>query len=222
MSYENIKLEKGMYHLADKSFSQALEELDPSENYRGTELENLDAFQRQLKRFDIKVSGKDSDIVEKFFKTTDSAALFPEYVTRAIRQGMEEANILPSICATKTKIDGLDYRTITSIPNDDEKSLKRVAEGAKIPETLIKTQENLVNLLKRGRMLVATYEAIRFQRIDLFTVTLKQIGAHIIRSQFEDAVNTIVNGDGNNGAAAEINVGTSGTLAYTDILNLWN
>ena len=46
--YENLKLEKGMYGRGGKTFSQTLEELDPSENYRGTALEGLDAFQRQL------------------------------------------------------------------------------------------------------------------------------------------------------------------------------
>ena len=75
-AFENIKLEKGLY-TTGKSFTKALEELDPSENYIGTPLEGLDAYQRQLKRFDIKVSGRGSDRVEKFFKTTDSAALFP-------------------------------------------------------------------------------------------------------------------------------------------------
>ena len=55
--FENIKLEKGMYGRSSRSFSQALEELDPSEHYRGTPLEGLDAFQRQLKRFDIHVKG---------------------------------------------------------------------------------------------------------------------------------------------------------------------
>ena len=54
-NYKNISLEKGMYGVKGKSFTDVLEELDPSENYRGTSLENLDAFSRQLKRFDIKV-----------------------------------------------------------------------------------------------------------------------------------------------------------------------
>lgn len=58
MIYEHLRLEKGMYQHDDKTFSQVLESLDPSENYFGTSLEGLDAFQRQLKRFDIKVKGK--------------------------------------------------------------------------------------------------------------------------------------------------------------------
>ena len=40
-----------------KGFLAELESIDPSENYKGTSLEGLDAFERQLKRFDIKVSG---------------------------------------------------------------------------------------------------------------------------------------------------------------------
>ena len=69
--YENLKLEKGMYSQSGRSFAQTLEALDPSENYKGTSLEGLDAFQRQLKRFDIKVKGTGSDVVEKFFRTSD-------------------------------------------------------------------------------------------------------------------------------------------------------
>ena len=48
---------------------------------------------------------------------------------------------------------------------------------------MVKTQENLVHLHKRGRLLVSSYEALRFQRLDLFTVTLRQIGAYISRAQ---------------------------------------
>ena len=194
--YENLKLEKGMYAQSGKSFSRVLESLDPSENYRGTALEGLDAFQRQLKRFDIHVKGAGSDMVEKFFHTTDSAVLFPEFVSRVVRQGME-SDILPEITATTTNFDGMDYRTIASVPTDDDKALRRVEEGAVLPTTAIRTQENLVKLHKRGRMLVASYEAIRFQRLDLFSVTLRQIGAYIARMHLDDAVQVLMNGDGN-------------------------
>lgn len=222
MSYENIKLEKGMYAVPGKSFSDVLNELDPSENYKGTGLENLDAFSRQLKRFDIKVNGSASSSVQKFFSTSDSAALFPEYVSRAVRQGIEEAASLSDIVATVTKIDSLDYRSITSVPTKDEKELKDVAEGAAIPQTNIRTSENLVKLNKRGRMLVASYEALKYQRLDLFTVTLRQIGAYIARQQMNDAVNTLLNGDGNNNAAAQITPATASTLTYSDLLKLVN
>ncbi len=220
-NFETIKLDKGLYGTR-KGFLSELESIDPSENYKGTNLEGLDAFERQLKRFNIKLKGAGSSTVDKFFATTDSAVLFPEYVSRAVRQGIEEGKHLDSIVATKTNIEGLDYRTITSIPTADEKELKEVAEGAQIPETVIHTQENLVTLKKRGRMLVASYEAIRFQRLDLFTVTLRQIGAYIARSQFKDAVNVLIEGDGNNNPAEVVAPATAGTIAYADLIKLWN
>ena len=95
MNYQNIKLDKSMYK-SGVPFSAQLEKLDPSANYAGTDLAGMDAFQRQLKRFDIRVSGANSDPVSKFFSTADSAALFPEYVARAVMQGADEtAAMLP-------------------------------------------------------------------------------------------------------------------------------
>lgn len=215
MSFDTIKLEKGLY-TTGKSFTAALEAVDPSENYNGTPLEGLDAYQRQLKRFDIKVSGIESDSVSKFFQTTDSAALFPEYVSRAVRQGMEEADILPELVATTTRIDAMDYRTIESVPAEEDKALARVAEGAVIPQTTVRTKETLTQLHKRGRMLVASYEAIKFQKLDLFTVTLRQIGAYIARCQVKDAVETLCSGN-----IETLN--TSGSaLTYNDLVQFWN
>ena len=219
-NFENITIEKGMYQTKG-GISGALEKLDPSENYRGTALEGLDAFSRQLKRFDIKVKGRNSDCVEKFFQSSNSAALFPEYVSRAVMQGMERADILPNLVATVTDIEGMDYRSIASVPSEDDKSLKLVGEGAKIPQTEVKTRENLVKLHKRGRMLVASYEALRFQRLDLFTVTLNQIGAYIARAQLKDAIDVLVNGDGNENPAGTLNVATGGKVTYEDLLKLW-
>jgi hypothetical protein len=226
--FSEIRLDKGMYGEGGKSFSQVLERLDPSEEYKGTSFEGLDAFQRQLKRFDIKARGAGSDAVEKFFRTTESSVLFPEYVARSVRQGMDEENILPSITATVTKIDGMDYRSIYSVPTADKKSLRRVEEGAVIPQTEVKVRENLVKLHKRGRMLVASYEAVRFQKLDLFSVMLRQIGAQIMRMHLDDAIRVIIDGDGNANEAESFAVGqapisgSAGKLQYNQLLEFWN
>ena len=227
MGYDNLKLEKGMYRQEGMSFTQVLESLDPSENYRGTALEGTDAFQRQLKRFGIRAKGAGSSPVEKFFRTMDSAVLFPEYIARTVRQGMEENDILPNITATTTVIDAMDYRSIYSVPTDEDKALQDVEEGALIPETEVKTKEHLVTLTKRGRMLVASYEALRFQKLDLFGVMLRQIGAHIQKQQLIDAVKVLMDGDGNDNAAAVFTIGTSpisgtkGTLGYDQLVEFW-
>ena len=227
MGFDNLKLEKGMYRQAGKSFTQVLESLDPSENYRGTALEGTDAFQRQLKRFGIRAKGAGSSPVEKFFSTSDSAVLFPEYIARTVRQGMEENDILPAITATTTVIDSMDYRSIYTNPTDEDKQLQDVAEGAAIPETEVKTKDHLVKLTKRGRMLVASYEALRFQKLDLFSVMLRQIGAHIQKQQLADAVNVLISGDGNENAAVQYTIGTTpmsgtkGSIGYDQLVEFW-
>lgn len=218
--FENVRLEKSLY--ASGNFNDSLSVLDPDDNYRETSLDGLDAFQRQLKRFGIRVGGDESDCVEKFFSTAQSAVLFPEYVSRAVRQGMEQADILPDITAVVTKISGVDYRSLRSITSGDGKELKTVGEGAFIPETAIRTKENLVTLHKRGRTLVASYEAIKYQRLDLFTASLRQIGAYISNTLLRDAVDVLINGDGNSNAAPVIHTAQAGTLTYEDLVNFWN
>ena len=227
MGYDNLKLEKGMYRQEGMSFTQVLESLDPSENYKGTALEGTDAFQRQLKRFGIRAKGAGSSPVEKFFRTMDSAVLFPEYIARTVRQGMEENDILPAITATTTVIDSMDYRSIYSEPSDEDKALRHVEEGTVIPATQVKTKEHLVKLSKRGRMLIASYEAVRFQKLDLSSVMLRQIGAYIQKMQLQDAVQVLMNGDGNDNAAIQYQVGTDpisgtkGNLGYEQLVEFW-
>ena len=227
MGYDNLRLEKGMYRHSGMNFTQVLESLDPSENYRGTALEGTDAFQRQLKRFGIRAKGAGSSPVEKFFATSDSAVLFPEYIARTVRQGMEENDILPDIVATTTVINAMDYRSIYSNPDDEDKELKEVEEGNEILTTEIKCKDHLVTLTKRGRMLVASYEALRFQKLDLFGVMLRQIGAFIQKQQLADAVKVLIEGDGNDNEAVVHQVGTSpisgtsGSLGYDQMVEFW-
>lgn len=68
-NFENITIEKGMYQQKGKTLTDVLETLDPSENYKGTTLSNLDAFSRQLKRFGIKVNGSGSDCTKHWLES---------------------------------------------------------------------------------------------------------------------------------------------------------
>ena len=217
--YTEIKLEKGLYNIAGSSFSDALERLDNAD-YKGTDLDGLDAFSRQLKRFDIKVSGKNSDKVEKFFMNSQSATLFPEFVARCVKQGIADANLIPEVVAATTYIDGLDYRSISSV-SDDEVKLVEVGEGAIIPATDIFLNSDLVTLSKRGRMLRVSYEAIKNQRLDLFSVTLRQIGIAIANQQLSDALTLIIDGTSTVPAAESYSI--AGTdLTYSDLVSFWS
>ncbi|MCD7797424.1 MAG: phage major capsid protein [Clostridiales bacterium] len=214
MSYDNIKLEKGLY-TTERTFTQELEALDPTENYKGTSLGELDAFERQLKRYNISVSGPSSDTVSKFFNTTDSAVLFPEYISRSVRQGMLGSDKVESIIAATTMIDGLDYH---SIALDGEKSdyyLDAVAEGSELAELTIGVKDNLTELQKYGKIISASYEAIKFQKLDILSIALKRIGESISNSQFASAIDAITAGD------IETVHSLSGVLTYEDLVRLW-
>lgn len=213
MDYSNIKLEKGMYNVCNKSFTEVLEELDPSEKYKGSELEGLDAYQRQLKRFGIRVSGPNCDNVEKFFLNTSSSVLFPEFIARAVKKGIYDYNnILPSIIAAKSNVDTLDYRTVNSNLETTTFPSNEIQEMAYLPEVTIKTNPNLISLKKHGRLLSSSYEALRFQNLDVISVILRKVGVDIVNEQLKDAIEVMQLGT----------VPTSVTnISYDSLLTLW-
>ena len=208
-----------MYNVGGKSFTKVLEELDPSENYIGTNLEGLDAYQRQLKRFNIKVSGPECDKVEKFFSTPDSAVLFPEFISRAIKNGLKAFDILPSITAAQTVIDGIDYRAITSATEALGQD-NTGAEGKSLRAVNVCTNNSLVSLKKYGRLFSSTYESIRFQNLDVLALVFKQIGMDLASEQITDALTVLLSTGAS--AASTVNAATPGTLAYADLLSLWS
>lgn len=69
---------------------------------------------------------------------------------------------------------------------------------------------------------MASYEAIRYQKLDLLYVILRQIGAQIERMHLEDAVDVLINGDGNNNAAQISYVTERNRLTYEDLMIFWN
>ena len=222
MAFDNIRIEKNMYNVPGKSFTQVLEELDPSENYAGTQYEGLDAFQRQLKRFDIKVSGPNSDAVAKFYSTADSSALFPEYVSRAVRSGITESPLVKDIVASTTYTDSLNYRSFAATTDLNPKTASAVAEGTALPTVTISLKEKAVALKKYGRTIEASYEAMKFQRLDMFSLALRQVGDFIAKQRFANAIDVIKNGDGNSNPAAVVTGASATSVSYDDMLSLWS
>ena len=133
---------------------------------------------------------------------------------------MEKNTILPEIVASVSNIDSMDYRTFRSTPSDSDLELKETDEGETLEETSITVSSDLVSLKKRGRLLSASYEALRFQRLDLFSVMLAQIGAYIAKSRLADAISTLT-GSGNS-AITTLETAESGELTYSDLVHFWN
>lgn len=223
MNYENIKLEKGMYNNPFKSFSETLEELDPSENYDINSSEGqLDAFQRQLKRFNIRVNGPNCDFISKFYENSNSSVLFPEYIARCVEKGIMQNQILKQIVATTSKIDNLNYRSLI-INSEDElnNQPKPVTEGEAIPETQLKISENNIKLQKLGRILTASYEAIEFQKINTFARAIERIGVNFANSMIVNAIDVLTNGDSKKNPATSVATKESDKISYDDLIEVW-
>ena len=209
--YDSIRLEKGMYHLANKTFTQALETADPSAQYAGTPLEHLDAFERQLKRFDIHIAGEHCDKVEKFFTTTESAVLFPEFVRRAVRRGMEET-VLPELTAACSRVNGTVCKGF-SIDETDGAYTAVTAEGANLKITAITEAVSPVTLNKYGRLITASYETVRQQRIDVFAVMLRAVGRKLGNALGAAALTVL--------KTAATNTTITAPLAYSHLTTLY-
>lgn len=208
--YNDVRLEKGYYNVTGKSFTQVLTELDPDENYKDTELAGLDAYERQLKRFDIRVSGENSDMVEKFFVTTQSAVLFPEYIRRNIKLGIDNACIADGIFAAVGHTDGMDYRNFYTTNTGSNP----VAQNTELPTTEVKLSSTSSELKKYAGQLKCSYESIRKQRLDAFGVIIRDLGARIGRSmntQFCTYLST--------GVTPSTTAGTS--ITYADLAAFW-
>lgn len=222
MSFDNIKLEKGMYGTG-RTFTQNLESLDPSDNYKGTELEGLDAYQRQLKRFGIRTSGANSSVVGKFFQTSDAAVLFPEYISRAVRYGMDEASFLPDIVAATTNIDSMDYRVMDLNMTNANAQMQEIDEGDELTNSVFSVSDRTIHLKKRGRMISTSYDVLRFQRLDIVAIALKRIGANLAQSLMADAISVLINGDTTTASNGATSVSLAGDVyTYADLIDFWN
>ncbi len=211
--YKDLKLEKGMYHITGKSFTDVLESMDPSSAYADTPLAGLDAYERQLKRFGIRVSGVHCDRVEKFFSTTDSAVLFPEFIRRAIRSGVEQS-LLSDITAVHTICECGEYQP--AVFTDTTAYSTTVSQGSALPVASYLESSNGIVLNKYGRAIHASYEAVRRQRLDAFGVMLRSVGIKLAGALLNQAIAQLINS-----AEDMIDVATTDTLVYSDLAALY-
>lgn len=130
------------------------------------------------------------------------------------------------IVARSTGIRGTDYRSLYIVDdlNTDAYRLKRVMEGAEIPKTTLVTGEHTIQIHKFGRALLATYEQLRRQRLDRIAFIIQRMALQAEVDKVSDALNTIVNGDGNANTAATVLALTAldtGAVAGTLTLKGW-
>lgn len=224
--FEELKLDKGVYDEARKngvSLTEHLEKLDPSEEYKGSALEKLDAFERQLKYAGLKIGRGGACLVSDFFKTSSSSILFPEFVSRNVRLGMGRGKFeatIDEIAATTTSVDSGKYEGIEFNLDTSDVDHKRTGEGAVFNKVIGKTKEKAINLVKIGLQIESSYEALRRAKANVLAVTLQAIGMRLGRKMVSEGISVLINGDGNTNTASDVGIALSGTLAYADLLKL--
>jgi HK97 family phage major capsid protein len=214
---KKLTIEKGMYQDAitkNVYLNDILEKEDPSINYKGTPFENTTALQRQLAVRGIKTFGANADRVFKFFETDENRLLFPAFVETAIRKGLEENNIIDRLVATTTSLSDSDtYKALIWEDDPESEELRRVAQGGPLPKTTITLSDKEITVFKYGRMLEGTYEAIKNQKLNVYSMKLQQFGYRLALNEVEAAINVLINGDGGVSGADTFNISALGGTA---------
>jgi hypothetical protein len=135
-------------------------------------------------------------------------------------QQIQPAIPLSEVIAINTPIDGDSYRSFYLTHDANKTGMKRVAETAEVPAVKLTGNDHTIDLHKYGRRLVASYEQLRRQRIDLIALHLRQIAIQTEVDKLADIIDVMVNGDGNNNAAVAYDLDAIDTAATSGTMTL--
>ncbi|MCD6161189.1 MAG: hypothetical protein J7K40_02105 [candidate division Zixibacteria bacterium] len=218
----NVKVDKDFYLDAQQrglSLSELLElpEYDPSP--AGSP---LDAFERQLAYHGLRTGGRNPVTVELFYRA--ASALMPEFMMREIKRGQNMRPELNRLIAATSGVNTSRYTPfhIDTSAADSDLSLRPVGEVSDVPSILVTDQANTIVIPDYGLNLKVSYKALRHRTMAQFKVLLWYIGYRLASDRVALAVDTIINGDGNNNAAAVKTTDVSGTLDYDDMVDFFN
>lgn len=133
---------------------------------------------------------------------------------------------LSAIIARSEGITGQDYRSLYIVDDlgTDAYRLKRVMEGARIPATTLVSGEHTLQIHKFGRLLRATYEQLRRQRLDRIAFIISRMALQSEVDKVAIVLDTVVNGDGNANTSSVVLNQTAldpGSAAGTLTLKAW-
>ncbi|HNR29711.1 MAG TPA: hypothetical protein PKI11_02380 [Candidatus Hydrogenedentes bacterium] len=159
--------------------------------------------------------------VERFFQSDPNAKwLFPDIVREAVLEGLRRKPVYPELIVRDESINGTAYDLPYVNENEDEEELRKVAEGAAIPESEITYGDRIVRLDKLGRGVIASYEVVRRMSVDMLRVHLRRIGERLGRALDARLAAVLVSGDSSGAGTAPvaINTATSDAWAYGDLV----
>lgn len=115
---------------------------------------------------------------------------------------IEPAIPLEEFISITLPIEGDAFRSIFMTGSVAQTRLARVSEGAELPRFKLTTSERTVRQYKYGAILEATYEQLRRIPLDLLAMHIQRMAVQAETDKVTDAMDVIVNGDGNSGTAA--------------------
>lgn len=201
--------------MAEKYADEITERTSKNEKYK-----NLSPIKMAMA--DVGLDGTSK--IKDFSTAGASEWLLPAFIDTRLQETVAGNSMLGYLTNTSTAVDSLSVMAasldlVNDADNKKNVSMARVAEGADLPLAIIKLGESAIRLYKRGRAVEATYEALQYMRVDLFAKTIDAIGNDTADQQMGDAINVLVNGDGNNNAANHIETAASGVVTVDDLLD---
>jgi hypothetical protein len=187
----------------------------------------LDAFERMLKHCGIQVKsipgGRQADQVQAFFRTSISEVLFPEFISRQVREAITQDTMLPYLIGRRTTIDSDSYKTFYVDDQPASQHKVRIGEAAELPTSKIVGRTQNIQLYKYGRAVDYSYEFVKMMQIDMLALLIRRIAMQTAKDKVYDVLDVIENGDGNNNAAPTYNLSAldeaaSGTLSAKGFL----
>ncbi len=160
--------------------------------------------------------------VDRFFQSDPNAKwLFPDMVREAVIAGMKRKPVYRDLIIRDEPVVGTAYDVPYVQESADDEELRGVAEGAAIPESEIRYGSRIVRLDKKGRGVLASYEAVRRMSVDMLRVHLQRMGERLGRNLDARLATVLVSGDssGASTAAVTLNTATANTWTYADILS---
>ncbi len=166
-----------------------------------------------------------SDTVEMaFFSSANgpNQPLFPVFLAAKIIAGKLATSLVPMLSAANLQVTSHVVEKVTISDSASTRQLKTIDEGVDLPKTTVARTNGSIQLKKYGRMLEATYEAVRLLHLDILGLQMMRMGQQIGIDQTDDLLETLEAGDGNTSTAITLtNVDVTGTMDYDDIVKLF-
>lgn len=151
----------------------------------------------------------------------DARWVIPEIIREALLTGFRAAPIWPNIVAAEQETRGLEQ--VMPHINMSDATPEKIGIGETIPVGTISYGQKKVTCYKLGKGIKIPYEVLQYVSLDVISIFLRDFGIKLGHGNDVLAINTLINGEQNDGSASApvLGVTTPNTLTYADILRIW-